>query len=209
MKNTFKLTGIAGLIALAIILAFTACKRPLAQQFCPEAHFNAWPVDGGAGMRITLYTGGNRAFRDNQLTSVTISNGLTDIESVFAWKQLTSVTIPNSVTNIRFAFHDNRLTSVNIPDSITYIGCSAFPRNQLTSVTIPNSVTSIGAIAFAENPITSITIGANVELIIVAEWLDTTMLRPYPFPHNFHVFYNNNGRRAGTYTWNGTTWSFR
>ena len=45
----------------------------------------------------------------------------------FENNDLTSVTIPNSVTQIgRFAFQDNQLTEVTIPNSVTEIGWEAF-----------------------------------------------------------------------------------
>ena len=71
---------------------------------------------------------GNRAFSDNQLTSVTIPNSVTSIGSE--------------------AFFDNKLTSVTIGNGVTSIGSEAFSNNQLTNVTIGNGVTSIGGGAF-------------------------------------------------------------
>jgi len=103
---------------------------------------------------------GNRAFWDNQLTSVTIGNSVTSIGTqAFGGSQLTSVTIPNSVTSIGgAAFASNQLTSVTIGNSVTSIGSGAFGFNQLTHVTIPDSVTSIGTQAFEFNRLTSVTI---------------------------------------------------
>ena len=96
---------------------------------------------------------GRDAFRNNTLTSVTIGSGVASIgESAFKSNNLTSVTIPNNVTSIGYyTFESNNLTSVNIPDSVTSIGGGAFRYNNLTSVKIPNSVTSIGVSAFNDN----------------------------------------------------------
>ena len=85
---------------------------------------------------------GKKAFKDKQLTSVTIPNTVTHImEEAFRLNLLTSVTIPNSVTYIgSMAFYQNRLKSVTIPDSVTDIRESAFISNDLKSVTIPHSI---------------------------------------------------------------------
>ena len=105
-----------------------------------------------------------RAFENNQLTSVTIPSSVTSIGySAFAGNQLKSVTIPSSVTSIEYStFAGNQLTSVTIPSSVTSIGSGAFAGNQLKSVTIPSSVTSIGDRAFRSNSLTSVFIPTSV-----------------------------------------------
>ena len=52
MKNMVKFIGV---IVLVIMPMLTACGR----RYCPEDHFEAVPVGGGAGVSITEYTGGN------------------------------------------------------------------------------------------------------------------------------------------------------
>jgi len=143
---------------------------------------------------------GKAAFYNNQLTSVTIPNRVTSIgASAFERNRLASLVIPNKVTVIeQDAFRDNRITSLTIPDSVTSIGQAAFANNRLTSITIPNKVTSLGYSVFSGNPLTSITIGRNVSL----------ETEKYPtFGNNFGTFYNNNGKKAGTYTYSNGTWS--
>jgi hypothetical protein len=132
------------------------------------------------------------AFLNNQLTSVTIPNSITYIDyGVFQNNQLTNVTIPNSVTSIGDdAFAGNRLTSVTIGNSVTHIANAVFANNQLTSVTIPNNVVSIWGRAFENNPLTSITIGSNVSI------------DNYTFTYSFKYVYERNNRAAGTYILN-------
>jgi hypothetical protein len=107
---------------------------------------------------------GEKAFRNNQLTSVTIPVGVTFIgEAAFSGNQLTSVVIPSGVTSIEaLAFEENRLTSVVIPIGVTTIGEHAFASNQLTSVIIPSGITITSAGVFFNNKLTSVTIPTGV-----------------------------------------------
>jgi hypothetical protein len=117
--------------------------------------------------RIRRYFHYREGVEGNQLTSLTVPDGVTVIGPVeFQSNQLSSVTIPDSVASIGTgAFQDNRLTSITIPDSVISIGSGAFQNNRLTSVTIPDSVTGIGAGAFYNNRLTSVTIGNGVTSI--------------------------------------------
>jgi len=150
---------------------------------------------------------GERAFDRNRLTSIIIPSSVTTIgERAFYDNQLTSVTIPNSITSIgRGTFYNNQLTSVTIPNSVTSIERSAFSSNLLASITIPSSVTTIGDSAFFSNQLTSITIGANVE--IHKDAFSTFDRRNRREDTGFVKFYERNGRKAGTYTYNSRRWS--
>jgi hypothetical protein len=88
---------------------------------------------------------------------------------------------------------------------VTSIGTGAFVYRQLTSVIIPNSVTSIGGRAFENNQLTSITIPANVSF----ESNYPPNYGIYAFSKSFDDYYNNNGKKAGTYTLKGKKWSMR
>ncbi|MCQ2260606.1 MAG: leucine-rich repeat domain-containing protein [Bacteroidales bacterium] len=118
---------------------------------------------------ITVISTG--AFLGSDLTSITIPNSVTSIETeAFTWcMNLTSVTIPNSVTYIGdHTFNDcMALTRVTIPNSVTYIGEYAFTGCwSLASVTIGNSVEHIGVMAFGScSSLTSVTIPNSVEYI--------------------------------------------
>ena len=88
------------------------------------------------------------------------------------------------------------LIGLFIPNGVTRIYANSFEGGYLTSVTIPGSVIQIAG-AFRDHPLTSITIGANVQL------------EGRSFPNSFYRSYFDNGRKAGTYTYNGQSWSYR
>ena len=126
----------------------------------------------------SIRTIGKNAFGWTGITSITIPDGVTELDDGVCYKceklvsanlpdgitkvgdmtfdgchNLISVVIPNSVTAIgRQAFHDcHSLASISIPDGVTTIGYSAFERCvSLSSVIIPGSVTSIEDKAFDE-----------------------------------------------------------
>jgi hypothetical protein len=152
--------------------------------------------------------------------SYTIPNGVTTIgESAFSSPSLTSVTIPNSVTTIGdYAFWGTKLTNVTIPNSVTSIGGNAFARAQLTSVTIPNSVKSIGGGAFEENQLTSVSIPAGVKNIgylvfrtnpitTITAQANADGLSAYDLPGEFDFIYEQQGKKAGTYTMKGSNYN--
>jgi hypothetical protein len=172
---------------------------------------------------------GGRAFGYNQLIRVTIPNGVTTIgEYAFDGNRLTNVTIPNGVTTIgTFAFSSNRLTSVTISNGVTTIGDYAFYLNQLTSITIPNSVTTIGTWAFSDNRLTSVILPIGVtaiaddafafnpaavfNVIINKDNVDNlTGPRVSEVPiSRLEDYYFDNGRKAGTYTFDKNTQQWR
>ena len=120
---------------------------------------------------------GNDAFKNcHDLTSVTISNGVVNIQTgaFLNCSALKNIIIPNSVKSIRSSAFNGctSLTSITIPDSVIELEwyalskCTAlkdvtlgngitniFPSlfegcTSLVNVTIPNSITSIGESAF-------------------------------------------------------------
>ena len=145
---------------------------------------------------ITHYTG--------NYTNIAIPSEINGVritkigDSAFYSDRLTSVIIPVGVTSIgNWAFAKNQLISVTIPAGVTSIGRGAFDDNQLKSVTIPASVASIGDWAFWNNQLTSITIGASVSIN-----------DEYVFQYGFHSFYNQNGKKAGVYTYTNGRWNY-
>ena len=94
-----------------------------------------------------------------------------------------------------WAFAECNITSAVIPFGVVSIGEGAFYRNRLNSITIPGSVTSIREHAFHLNELSQIVLGANVSINGSA------------FDNDFAAFYNENGSRAGTYTFRDGSWS--
>ena len=108
---------------------------------------------------------GYGAFKNcSSLTSITISSGITSIESgaFQSCSSLVSITIPDGVTSIEneVFYECSSLASITIPNSVTSIKGNAFQGcSSLTSITIPGSVNSIGGAAFFEcSSLTSVTI---------------------------------------------------
>ncbi|MDR2716693.1 MAG: leucine-rich repeat domain-containing protein [Treponema sp.] len=117
--------------------------------------------------------------------------------SAFAGLDLDRVSIPDSVIYIgREAFANNSLISIKGGNGVTSIGAGAFwkaidGQGIFNTINIPNRVTSIGEKAFGYWR--TITIGANVDMA-QDSW-------------GFINFYNENGRKAGTYH-DGEVWSY-
>lgn len=129
----------------------------------------------------------------------------------FAANQLTNIIIPNSVISIdENAFNKNKLTNIIIPNSVTSIEYGVFTDNELSSIVIPTNVTTIDQDAFFFNPLTSITISRNV--IFTSKMFFPTVTditRNYFTIQPFITFYNNNGKRSGTYIYSNGIWKMR
>ena len=128
-----------------------------------------------AGFIFSFETIANYICSDNDVVIPARINGVA-VRSIGAFafrdKNLSSVTIPNSVTNIDWgAFEDNNLSSVTIPDSVTSIGISAFEDNNLTSVNIPDSVTNIQDFAFEGNNLSSVSMNFRTRYVFSGPFL--------------------------------------
>ncbi|MDR0301708.1 MAG: leucine-rich repeat protein [Treponema sp.] len=125
---------------------------------------------------------------------------------------ITTIKLPDTIEIIgKEAFaYTTSLTSINIPNSVITIEDRAFQESSISTIIIPNSVRSIGKEAFVGNTfyksmikdspyignkLTSITIGSNVAL-------------ENSFENGFDDFYNQNGCKAGTYTYSNEQWKF-
>ena len=108
----------------------------------------------------SVTTIGSSAFGHSGLTSITLSNNLSNIEdyTFSACRGLLNIVIPDSVTTIgTSAFSEcETLSSVNIPDGVTTIGAHAFYNcSKLEQITIPSSVTNIQSYAFSQSGLKS------------------------------------------------------
>lgn len=88
---------------------------------------------------------GNNVFENSDIESVTIPEGITDINKrAFAGcKKLKSVTLPDTlkVIGVNAFWHCISLTEITLPASLKKIDWYAFSATGLTSVTIPESQT--------------------------------------------------------------------
>lgn len=96
---------------------------------------------------------GTRAFAGAAITAMTIPGSVTTIGVEVFWgcSDLTSLTICDGVTAIESAFGKcTGLTELVLPDSVTSIGTQAFYRcTGLRTVTLSKNLTSIGYMAFS------------------------------------------------------------
>ena len=129
---------------------------------------------------------GYAAFHDNALTDIDLAESVTSIGGfAFSQNSLTSVTIPSGVTTIEGStFSNNALASIDIPGSVTSIGGFAFSQNSLTSVTIPSGVTSIGESAFSKNALVNVVIPNSVVSLGDYAFFENTLLESVVLPNN-------------------------
>ena len=110
---------------------------------------------------------GNSAFKEKNITSVTIPNTVTEIGyDAFYKDSITSLTIPSSVKKInRSAFYQNNISSLTLNEGLTYIGSNAFYQNKLTALKTPSTLTKIDSSAFYQNNISSLTLNEGLTYI--------------------------------------------
>lgn len=143
----------------AILLS---CEMPEQRAVTVPAELGGYPV---------YYIGRDVFMGESNLTSITISEGITEIESsAFAsCGNLTSVYLPDSMANRLPSFlfsYCRSLTDVRLPEGNTMIPMGFFSNCGFTEFTVPDGVTSIGDCVFEMcTSLTKLTIPASVESI--------------------------------------------
>lgn len=111
-------------------------------------------------------SGGGGAFKECQITGITLPEGITEIPSATFQdcKQLSSVTILGAVTGIgEYAFFGcEALTTINLPDDVTEMGMYAFAESGLVEFNIPAGVTALNIGVLCNTRITYLEIPAAV-----------------------------------------------
>jgi len=151
-----------------------------------ETDFNVTLTEDGTGAVITKYTGKSKsvripttiqgfpvkeiernAFKNADITSVIIPEGVTRIMGFEGCKNLTSVTLPSTITSIySSAFSDCfSLTTINLPVSLKEIDGAAFYGTGLTSINWPTRITIISEGMFSDSKLRSIVIPEGITVI--------------------------------------------
>ncbi len=159
------------------------------------------------------------SFAEKGITSIELPDSIISIgDFAFAYNNITNIILPNSITSIGiFSFAGNQLVKLIIPDSVTSIGYAAFNENLIEEITLSNSLESLEDFVFSENNLTSITLpslitkieyGAfssnNITKITIGSDVDISYTKN--FENDFKTFYDTNGKKSGTYNYNGINW---
>jgi len=191
---------------IVITMLFFSCAKP---GYDDKSNFAVEPA-GRRAVRVIEY------YDNSEISSLNIppriaNKAVTEIgNNSFCDIWLMEVTIPNTVVRIgAWAFSGNYIRDLSLSRNLTEISEGAFAENRLSSIVIPDKVKKIGYRAFFRNPLRSITIGNNVELEELGGYNEYEGNWKYTAFEGtgFEDFYEENGRRAGIYTYNDDTWS--
>jgi hypothetical protein len=168
---------------------------------------------------IAVYSIGKNAFSNKGLTGVKLPARLRTIEeSAFAYNNLKNVIIPNTVTAIATeAFSDNQISNLTLSNKLITLQGGAFARNRIETLVLPVSLDYLYGSTFRGNPIKALDLGGAKTVIDRA--FEDSMAESITISANvnfnpmsgldtsFINFYNENGKKAGTYIKNGRIWS--
>ena len=133
---------------------------------------------------------GMQAFAKNNITgNLDLPDKITNLgDSTFAQNFITSLTLNEGLTTIESgAFYNNDITSLTLNESLTSIGAAAFLDNAITSLTLNKNLTSIGSTAFSDNDITSLTFNENLTSIGNAAFSNNKITGKLVIPNNVAI----------------------
>ena len=160
-KKLLPLILVCCMLAALFAVSVTAADDIVASGDCGASGSNVkWSLDDKGNLSITgtgamkdYNNGGPWTKNSSIITSLTISDGVTDIGeySFYSLSRLAKVSIPDSVTRIKkCAFRQcSSLTKITFPDGVSNIEDAVFGGcSNLLSFTISDNVASIGMYAF-------------------------------------------------------------
>lgn len=115
----------------------------------------------------TVETIGVSAFNKNNLTSIKLPDGLTELkDNTFRDNNIKEVTIPKNVKKIGNAvFYNNDIKELRLTDGLEEIGYSAFTKNSIENLTLPSTLKKIGYLVFSGNMIEELHLNDGLEEI--------------------------------------------
>jgi hypothetical protein len=130
---------------------------------------------------------GSSAFKNNDISTLRISESLTDLPfGVFQENKIVNVNIPRAMRTIGDSvFRLNKIKTLTFsPDSsLISIATSAFGENEINSLILPSSLETIGDYSFSYNRIVNLVIPDSVKYIGVSAF-SNNQLRTVKIPHS-------------------------
>ncbi|WP_461257954.1 leucine-rich repeat domain-containing protein [Treponema sp. R80B11-R83G3] len=168
---------------------------------------------------------GNGAFAKNQLTSITFGNRVAKIgDGAFMYNNLKELkNLPTSLKTIgTAAFAENNITTLTIPNGVTNLGTLCFSNNPIKTLVIPPSLAQSGfSDAFQivsewrpanDNPwytyeynIFPMNMESGIAITLPANVADNFE----NFSSTLLDFYKSQGKKAGTYSFDGRLWKVK
>ena len=110
---------------------------------------------------------GQNAFKDKNLKSVVLPEGLESLEYMaFQKNNLTKIELPSTLTNLgERSLAYNSLTTIDFPESLTSIGKTSLMKNKIEEIEIPSHIEEIQEGAFNSNLLTNVTLNEGLKTL--------------------------------------------
>ncbi len=130
------------------------------------------------------------AFCNNNLTSITIPQGVKIIKRAFVGNPLTKIALNDGLEVIDGSFEDTEITKISLPDSLKEIGaCSFSDCKNLESIILPDSLEKIGEYSFSGcESLERVTIGKSLKEISEGAFSRTAVKKYVLSEENPHYF---------------------